>query len=121
MTEQILSPSRTTAPGKKPRLINEFNGSVHWGDSHLSIAHRHYPGAWCEPDQTPEFDEFIIVLKGHLRVAYENGALEVQAGQAVIAFAGERVRYSTLHPYGAEYITVRLPAFSLQALDGDQQ
>jgi hypothetical protein len=47
-----------------------------------------------------------------LRVEHEAGALEVAAGQAVITFPGEWVRYSTPDPEGAEYVAVCLPAFS---------
>ena len=78
----------------------------------LSIAHMKSPGGWVEPGQTPEFDEFTIVLKGMLRVAYRGGHLEVPAGQAVIAHAGDWVQYSTPLEEGADYIAVCLPAFS---------
>jgi mannose-6-phosphate isomerase-like protein (cupin superfamily) len=78
------------------------------------------PGGWVEPGQTPEFDEFTIVLKGMLRVEYKDGALEVRAGQAVIAQAGEWIRYSTPEESGAEYIAVCLPAFSMEMVHRDQ-
>lgn len=70
------------------------------------------PSGWVEPGQTPEFDEYTVVLKGMLRVTSKQGALEVRAGQAVIAHRGEWVQYSTPEPEGAEYIAVCLPAFS---------
>jgi mannose-6-phosphate isomerase-like protein (cupin superfamily) len=70
------------------------------------------PEAWEEPAQTPKFDEYTVVLRGALRVESANGAVMVRAGQAVIVRAGERVRYSTPEPGGAEYIAVCLPAFS---------
>jgi mannose-6-phosphate isomerase-like protein (cupin superfamily) len=70
------------------------------------------PAGWVEPGQKPEFDEFTIVLKGMLRVEYEGGSIDVQAGQAVMAHRDEWIRYSTPGPEGAEYIAVCLPAFS---------
>ena len=70
--------------------------------------------------QTPAFDEFTIVLKGTVRVEYNGGSLDVAAGQAVIAHAGEWVRYSTPHDDGAEYIAVCLPAFSMETVHRDQ-
>ena len=70
--------------------------------------------------QTPVFDEFTIVLKGTVRVEYNGGSLDVAAGQAVIAHAGEWVRYSTPHDDGAEYIAVCLPAFSMETVHRDQ-
>ena len=52
------------------------------------------------------------MLKGMLRVDHEGGALDVRAGQAVVAKPGEWIRYSSPEPGGAEYIAVCLPAFS---------
>jgi mannose-6-phosphate isomerase-like protein (cupin superfamily) len=85
----------------------------------LSLAHMRSPGGWVEPGQTPEFDEFTVVLKGTLRVTHKNGALDVNAGQAVVARAGEWVQYSTPSAEGAEYIAVCLPAFSPQTVHRD--
>jgi ethanolamine utilization protein EutQ (cupin superfamily) len=68
------------------------------------------PAGWLEPSQTPEFDEYTVVLKGVLHVNYEGGSFDVRPGQAVIAHRGELVQYST--PEGAEYIAVCVPAFS---------
>jgi len=78
------------------------------------------PQGWLEPGQTPEFDEFTIVLKGVLRVDYKNGSMDVNAGQAVVAHAGEWVRYSTPQEGGAEYIAVCLPAFSMETVHRDE-
>ncbi len=41
----------------------------------------------------------------------------MRAGEAVIAHAGEWVQYST--PEGAQYIAVRLPAFSPDTVHRD--
>jgi ethanolamine utilization protein EutQ (cupin superfamily) len=108
----VPAPTRITAAGNKPKLIDEFIGRVNSAETRLSIAHMRSPSGWVEPGQRPEFDEFTLVLKGALRIAHEGGALEVVAGQAVVAHAGEWVQYSTPHPDGAEYIAVCLPAFS---------
>ncbi len=72
----------------------------------------HSPGGWKEPGQTPEFDEFTIVLRGTLRVEHRDGVIDVQAGQAIVAHRGEWVRYSTPTGEGADYIAVCVPAFS---------
>jgi quercetin dioxygenase-like cupin family protein len=64
---------------------------------------------WEEPGQTPEFDEYTLVLGGTLHVETREGVTKVGANQAVIAKAGEWVRYSA--PDGAEYVAVCLPAF----------
>ena len=78
------------------------------------------PQGWVEPGQTPEFDEFTVVLKGMLRVEHGGGVVEVKAGQAVIAHAGEWIRYSTPNEGGAEYIAVCVPAFSMETVHRDE-
>ena len=119
MPKLIANPTRITAAGNKPKLIDEFIGRVNSGESRLSIAHMRSPSGWVEPGQTPEFDEFTVVLKGALRVTHKDGTLDVAAGQAVVTSAGEWVQYSTPHPEGAEYIAVCLPAFSPQTVHRD--
>jgi len=97
--------------GKPPKKIEEYIGRVNSGTNNVSIARMISPGGWKEPAQTPEFDEYTVVLKGMVRVADRSRTLDVKAGQAVIVRAGERIQYSTPDPDGAEYIAVCLPAF----------
>ena len=115
----IDRPSRVTAAGNKPKQIDEYIGRVNSGTSSLSIAHMRSPGGWIEPGQTPEFDEYTLVLKGTLRVEFSGGHLDVVEGQAVIAHKGEWVRYSTPGDDGAEYIAVCAPAFSMDSVKRD--
>ena len=116
----IAQPTRITSAGNKPKLIDEYIGRVNSATAATSIAHMRSPSGWEEPGQTPEFDEFTIVLKGLLRVEYKGGFLDVQAGQGVIAAKGEWVRYSTPEADGADYIAVCLPAFSMDTVHRDQ-
>lgn len=120
MPKLITSPARVEAAGNKPKLIDEYIGRVNSQTGDVSVAHMRSPGGWQEPGQTPGFDEFTIVLRGMLRVEYTGGALDVRAGQAVIAFRGEWVRYGTPEPEGAEYIAVCLPAFSMDTVHRDE-
>lgn len=112
MPTLIPSPAVVQAAGNKPKIIEEFIGRVNSRSESLSIARMRSPGGWIEPGQTPEFDEYTVVLRGMLRVTTRDGVLDVAAGQAVIAHRGEWVRYSTPGADGAEYIAVCLPAFS---------
>ena len=116
----IPLPTRVTAAGNKPKLIDEYIGRVNSDTAEISIAHMRSPGGWSEPGQTPEFDEFTIVLRGALHVEHSSGVTEVLAGQAVIAHRGEWIRYSTPGDDGAEYIAVCLPAFSPGTVHRDQ-
>jgi ethanolamine utilization protein EutQ len=119
MPTLIPQPTRVQAAGNKPKLIDEYIGRVNSQTSAASVAHMRSPAGWVEPGQTPEFDEFTIVLKGMLRVEHRKGSLDVHAGQAVVTHAGEWVRYSTPNDGGAEYIAVCLPAFSMETVHRD--
>jgi ethanolamine utilization protein EutQ (cupin superfamily) len=119
MTTIIPSPTRIEAAGKPPKIIEEFVGRVNSQTSPVSIARMVSPPGWCEPRQTPEFDEYTVVLRGLLQVETSEGTDNVTAGQAVICPRGQWVRYSTPGPDGAEYIAVCLPAFSPQAVHRD--
>ena len=119
MPTLISQPTRITAAGNKPKLIDEYIGRVNSKTSAASVAHMRSPQGWEEPGQKPEFDEFTVVLKGMLRVEHKSGTLDVDAGQAVIAHSGEWVRYSTPQDGGAEYIAVCLPAFSMDTVHRD--
>jgi mannose-6-phosphate isomerase-like protein (cupin superfamily) len=112
MPTLISQPTRIEAAGNKPKLIDEYIGRVNSGHGNASIAQMRSPGGWVEPGQTPDFEEFTIVLKGMLRVRHKEGTLDVRAGQAVVSHPGEWVQYSTPEPEGAEYIAVCVPAFS---------
>jgi mannose-6-phosphate isomerase-like protein (cupin superfamily) len=112
MAKRIESPTVIPAAGNKPKIIEEFIGRVNSGDTNVSIARMKSPQGWTEPAQTPEFDEYTVVLAGSLRVETAEGAIDVGAGQAVVVNAGEWVQYSTPASGGAEYVAVCLPAFS---------
>jgi ethanolamine utilization protein EutQ (cupin superfamily) len=116
----IGAPARIEPAGSKSKLIEEYIGRVNSCTPGLSVAHMHSPCGWSEPGQTPEFDEFTVVLRGSLRVEHTGGCLDVNAGQAVIAHRGEWVRYSTPEAHGAEYIAVCLPAFSPEFVHRDR-
>jgi mannose-6-phosphate isomerase-like protein (cupin superfamily) len=124
MPTLISQPTRIQSAGTKPKLIDEYIGRVNSKTTAASVAHMRSPAGWNEPGQAPEFDEFTVVLKGTVRVEYRNakgesGTMDVAAGQAVVAHAGEWVRYSTPSEEGAEYISVCLPAFSMETVHRD--
>ena len=119
MPKLILSPTIIEAAGNKPKIIREFIGRVNSSTQKVSIARMSSPEGWEEPGQTPEFDEYTLVLKGMLRVETKENVFNVNAGQAIITYAGEWIRYSTPNPEGAEYVAVCLPAFSPETVHRD--
>lgn len=115
----ISAPKIIPAAGSKPKVIEEFVGRVNSQTEAVSIARMRSPAGWIEPAQTPEFDEYTVVLRGLVRVTTKSGVHEVAAGQAIITRAGEWVQYSTPGPEGAEYVAVCLPAFSPASVHRD--
>jgi len=120
MPRLIAAPTIIAAAGTKPKKIEEYAGRVNSGHASVSVARMTSPSGWQEPGQRPEFEEITVVLRGMLRVEHERGALDVQAGQAVVTAAGEWVRYSTPGADGAEYVAVCLPAFSATTVHRDE-
>ncbi|HXY13711.1 MAG TPA: cupin [Terriglobales bacterium] len=121
MPTLVHQPTRITAAGNKPKLIDEYIGRVNTATGEVSVAHMRSPEGWEEPGQKPDFGEFTLVLRGMLRVRHKGGVMDVMAGQAVIVHGGEWIQYSTPSKGGAEYIAVCVPAFSLDTVhrDGD--
>ena len=121
MIKLIQSPKLVKAVGNMPKAINEFFGMVNSQTSEISIARMQSPAGWEEPGQTPEFDEYTVVLKGTLRVETRKDDFYVHQNQAVMVGKGEWVRYSSPEEDGAEYIAICLPAFSPEMVNRDHQ
>jgi ethanolamine utilization protein EutQ (cupin superfamily) len=119
MPTKINSPSIIKAAGNKPKIIEEFIGRVNSKTNDVSIARMKSPGGWIEPGQTPEFDEYTLVLKGELHVKTRYEKIIIKQGEAVISKKGEWIQYSTPKEEGAEYIAVCLPAFSIETVNRD--
>lgn len=119
MATLISQPAVVPAAGDPPKIIEEFVGRVNSRTSALSIAKMRSPSGWREPGQTPQFNEYTIVLNGELQVETTAATYRVAAGQAITVNAGEWVRYSTPSSDGAEYIAVCVPAFSPDTVHRD--
>ena len=126
MPTLIEKPTRIQAAGNMPKLIDEYVGRVNTppvssaenAAPRLSVAHLRSPAGWVEPGQTPEFEEYTLVLRGRLRVRHKGGTFDVAAGQAVISQPGEWIQYSTPDE-ATEYIAICVPAFSPQTVHRD--
>jgi ethanolamine utilization protein EutQ (cupin superfamily) len=117
MPRLITSPTSIPVPGGKQ--IDEYVGAVNSRTDGISIAHMHAPADWTEPFQTPDFDEYTLVLEGSLRIDHEGGHTHVRAGQAILTTAGERIRYSTLE--ACEYVAICLPAFTPERVQREDE
>jgi mannose-6-phosphate isomerase-like protein (cupin superfamily) len=120
MPTHITQPTIVKAAGNKPKVIEEYVGRVNSQTDGVSVARMKSPSGWVEPGQTPEFDEYTVVIRGTLRVTTRSGAIDVEAGQAVITHRGEWVQYSTPGAEGAEYVAVCVPAFAPGTVHRDE-
>ena len=120
MVRRIDTPTIIEAAGNKLKLIEEFVGRVNSATTEVSVARMRSPAGWQEPGQTPEFNEYTVVIAGTLCVETRDGTIEVAAGQAIVAPRGEWVRYSSPRDGGAEYIAVCVPAFEPGTVHRDE-
>lgn len=116
----INEPTIVKAAGNKEKIIREFFGAVNSGNKDVSIAVMNSPDGWLEPGQTPEFDEYTVVINGELHIKTKDKEFDIKAGQAVMIKKGEWVQYSTPNPEGAHYVSVCIPAFTPGKVNRDE-
>lgn len=121
MPKVIDHPTEIKAHGSIPKIIQEFVGRVNTSNEDVSVARMESPSGWKEPGQTPDFDEYTVMLSGTLRVETKEATVDLHAGQAFIAEKGTWVRYSSPHADGAQYIAVCIPAFSPETVHRDEE
>ncbi len=121
MPKLIGSPTQISSVGNKPKLCDEYVGVVNTGEARLSITSVRSPAGWQGVAQYGEYDEYRLVLNGMLRVEYEGGQIDAQAGQALHVLPLEWVRFSTPNEDGAEYINICTPAFSSATIHRDKR
>lgn len=120
MAKLIQKTSVIEATGNKPKIIEEFIGRVNSQNNNISIAKMKSPQGWVEPGQTPEFDEYTIVLKGTIQIETKEETYKVDEGQSFYSCKGEWIKYSIPFPNGAEYVAICLPTFSIETVNRDK-
>lgn len=118
MPHLFPEPTRIPVPGGK--VIDEIVGAASSQHRTISIAHMNAPAGWTEPFQTPEFEEYTVVVRGTVTVECDGVVYECHAGQSIVTSAGERIRYG-VGPEGAEYYAICLPAFTPDAVHREEQ
>ena len=119
MAKLIETPSIVKSSGNMKKVIREHVGLVNSNNNEISIAHMTSPKGWEETGQTPEFHEYTLVLEGELTVRTIKKTFDVKAGQSIITYPGEWVKYETKRE-GANYIAICLPAFSQEKVNRDE-
>lgn len=112
---------------KNPFVVPTTDGKLiqeHWGNStgnsEISIAHMIAPPHWSEPHQTPDFDEFTIIMRGKKQFEIDGETVVLEAGQSILIQKGARIRYSNPFEEECEYLAICLPAFSMDLVNRDE-
>ena len=116
MAKYTVQKSPFTVPTTDGKLIEEIWGNS-TGNSEISIAHMVAPPHWTEPHQTPEFDEYTYIISGRKQFEVDGELIVLEKGQSIRIMKGARVRYSNPFDETCEYISVCLPAFSMESVN----
>ena len=87
-----LQTNPTCIPASKDKIIEEHFGLASDGDHEISIAQMTAPPGWSEPYQTPNFDEFTLVISGKKQVIVNNKKITLRPGQSIKVFKNSRVQ-----------------------------
>lgn len=107
-------------PTTDGKIIKEHFGEATDGNSNISIAHMKAPAGWSEPFQTPEFDEYTLIIKGKKQFIIEGEALVLEAGQSIKIEKNTRVQYSNPFTEVCEYMAICTPAFSMNLVNREE-
>ena len=114
MNDYFIQRKPFKVPTEDNKLILEHFGLASDGSDQVSIAHMTAPAGWIEPFQSPDFDEFTLVLKGKKRFEIGEEIIDLHSGESIRINKGVRVRYSNPFENPCEYIAICMPAFSIE-------
>ncbi|MBS1514284.1 MAG: cupin domain-containing protein [Bacteroidetes bacterium] len=118
MSDYVIQKNPFIVPTTDGKLIEEFfgNASISLGD--YSIAHMIAPSGWSEPFQNPAFDEITYVVSGRKKFEIDHAEvieeIILEKNQSVCIKRGSKVRYSNPFDEPVEYISICIPAFTLE-------
>lgn len=112
-------PISIPVPGGK--TIQEHFGIPSSGSRDISIAQMIAPSGWGEPFQTPNFDEYTLMVSGQKQIEIEDKIVILKAGESIKIERGTRVRYSNPFPEDAEYWSICTPAFTLDGVKREEE
>lgn len=102
------------------KIIKEHFGLASDGNTQISIAQMIAPPGWSEPFQTPEFDEYTLILKGKKQFIIEGETIVLEAGESIMVKKNTRLQYSNPFTEPCEYIAICLPAFSIDSVNREE-
>lgn len=115
-----LQVSPFIVPTTDGKLIEEHFGKASINTGDYSFAHMIAPAGWSEPYQTPEFDEITYIISGRKKIEVEKEEIIINKNQSICINKGTRVRYSNPFDEACEYISVCIPAFTIDRVKREE-
>ncbi len=106
-------------PTTDGKLIEEHFGKASINTGDYSFAHMIAPAGWSEPFQTPEFDEITFVYSGKKKIEVDGKEIILKKNQSICVLKGTKVRYSNPFEEPCEYVSVCVPAFTIERVKRD--
>jgi len=120
MKKYTIQKSPFVVPTTDGKLIEEHFGNSNVDNAQISIAHMVAPSGWSEPFQTPEFDEYTYIIKGKKQFIIDGETIVLSAGQSIKIEKGARIQYSNPFNEPCDYLSVCLPAFSIDLVNREE-
>lgn len=120
MKKYFIQTTPFIVPTTDGKLIEEHHGLATTQNKEISIAHMVAPPGWCEPFQTPEFDEYTYIISGKKQFIIDDETIVLEAGQSIKIERSTRVQYSNPFDAPCEYIAICTPAFSIENVNREE-
>jgi mannose-6-phosphate isomerase-like protein (cupin superfamily) len=108
-------------PTNDNKLIEEHFGKASINVGEFSFAHMVAPPKWSEPFQTPDFDEVTYIFSGMKKIEVENEIIILKKNQSIFIKRGTRIRYSNPYEEPCEYVSLCIPAFTLEKVNREKE
>ena len=114
MKNYFLQTKPFVVPTTDNKLIEEHFGNATINAGDVSFAHMIAPPKWSEPFQTPDFDEVTYIFSGKKKIEVDGDEVILEKNQSIFIKRGVRVRYSNPFDDPCEYVSVCMPAFTIE-------
>jgi len=120
MSNYFIQDKPFVVPTTDNKIIKEHFGVASFNAGDFSLAHMVAPPQWSEPHQTPEFDEITLIVRGRKLFEIDGEEIVLEAGKSILIKKGSRVRYSNPFTEPCEYVSLCMPAFSIEKVHREQ-
>ena len=105
-------------PTTDGKVIKEHFGLASTHQKQYSVAHMIAPPGWSEPYQRPKFDEVTFIIKGKKKIIIdEKKEIILKEGESILIKKNCRVQYANPFEEEVIYISICLPAFSMDLVN----